>query len=153
MKKVDVKSIKDLEKYFKNKPSIKLEKNYTRKPMRKTLYKAIMGDNRPKTIRPKQGTVQCKRNKYRSIYDLILLIRYYYPEDSIVTILKGVVNEYNNKKTTFHKSMAWCPNVQRSNFRGPAPASLCLRIFYLDSFAYQGFPSFRTNFKDLMSNE
>ena len=153
MTKANVESIKDLEKFFKNRASIKLEKNYTRKPMRKTLYKAMMGDQRPKTMRPKQGTVQCPRNKYRSVYDLILLIRYYYPKDTIITILKGVINQYKDKNVPFHKSIAWCPNVKKSNFRGPAPRKYCLDRFYEDSFQSQGFPNFTTNFKTLMENE
>lgn len=65
-------------------------------------------------------TIQSDRGKYRSMNDLLLLIKHYHPTKSISTCLKDVCRIYYQQcnEGKYGSCFWYCPNIRRHNFRG-----------------------------------
>lgn len=137
MNKKDVKEIKDLEQYYSKARKIKfseeLEKKYENLSLFKIFYLFLHKKNETYYVR---GKLQCKAYKYRSMDELFVICKYYFPEITIKEILQKVIDLsiYFKNKDILIPIMLYCPDIRKLNFRGPS--------FYYDNYSNR---SLKTN--------
>lgn len=118
----NVKNIEELDQWLQGTRKINF-KNYfkDKKPTVEDIYKYTNSAG-PSSINTyfKNGSVQAAAGKYRSMNDIILLIKFYYPEKSIRDCIKDITVLYYAQcdAESYGPGFWFCPDVNRHNFRG-----------------------------------
>lgn len=120
--KRNVKNIKELDQWLQGTRKINFGEAFGKKqPTIADIYKNTnsAGTSSIKTYF-KNGTIQAAAGKYRSMNDIILLIKFYYPDKSMRDCIKDITVLYYAQcdAGAYGPGFWFCPDVNRHNFRG-----------------------------------
>lgn len=104
MRKRDVKTIKDLEKYYKKVRKIKFTDEITIKRL-KDIFEQIATCNTYYV----RGSFQCSYYRNRSIDDIIRLSKFYFPKLKVKKIIESYLEFKKDRKIVIFR----CPNIRK----------------------------------------
>lgn len=117
--KKNVKSLEDVEKWLANERKIRFifTKQENPKPTFDEIFEILIKEH-DDTYRVRGG-YHCGPGKDRSLQDLILITKYYYPEWSYIDIMSKVCNYYisQQKEEALFPTLGYCPDIDKYNFR------------------------------------
>ena len=147
MKKNEVKTKEDLEEYYNKCRKIKFAEGTIKPKNTLQVIKRILDyeDSSERTVFTRGGH-NCYHNKYRSLDDVIKIVKYYYPKKKIKDIIKTILKYQKTSDYDFY--FGWCPNIRKTNFRGVSFYSKFGDDNYRSSFKFQGFPNCKVNIAD-----
>lgn len=148
MNKKEVKTKEDLEEYYNKCRKIKFAEGTDKPKNTLQVIKRILGydGDSEKTVFTKGGH-NCYSNKYRSLDDVIKIVKYYYPKKKIKDIIKTILKYQESFCYNFY--FGYCPNIRKTNFRGfSAYGSYFGEHNFNSSFACQGFPNCKIKVTD-----
>lgn len=149
MNKKQVKTKEDLEEYYNKCRKIKFAEETPKPKNTLQIIKRVLGyeGDSEKTVFTKGGH-NCYCNKYRSLDDVIKIVKYYYPKKKIKDIIKTILKYQKSFDYNFY--FGYCPNIRKTNFRGKSwfENGSFGKNYFRSSFRFQGFPKCRVNVED-----
>ena len=132
MKKSDVKTIEEMEEYFKKCRKIKFKDDVNIKSLNDVFVNLFgthgTGDYKDNSVSTfyNKGSIHCEVSnnwggkKYRSINDFLLISKKYFPEKPATEIIKFLDSKEkeHNKEEGRGLMVAYCSQVRRYNIRG-----------------------------------
>lgn len=133
MYKKDVETLEQIEEYvanpyFKIRFSDKTEKHYKlKKDCRANMIYLIdlMLMRKLPTVHAVSGKPHCGQGRYRSIYDILLICKYYNQNITIkevFEVIKKVLKQDKELGFTSLPYFSYCPDIKKWNFRGVTSA-------------------------------
>ncbi len=117
MTKREVITREDVEQYYSQCRKIKfrdIEVSSIEQIIKETIF--TTGEN---TTVYTRGGRHCGARRYRSLDDIIKLVKFYYPETKINTIFTKIIELEDTLKTKNRSlSFIYCPNIRKDNFHG-----------------------------------
>ena len=148
MNKKQVKTKEDLEEYYNKCRKIKFVEGTPKPKNTLQIIKRILGysGESERTVFTKGGH-NCYHNKYRSLDDVIKIVKYYYPKKKIKDIIKSILKYQKTFDYKFY--FGYCPNIRKTNFRGLSRfGSEFGNSYFRSSFEFQGFPNCKISIVD-----
>ena len=148
MNKKQVKTKEDLEEYYNKCRKIKFVEG-TPKPNNtlQVIKRVLDYEGASERTIFTRGGHNCYSNKYRSLDDVIKIVKYYYPKKSIKDIIKTILKYQKTFDYGFY--FGYCPNIRKTNFRGITWYSSTFgKDHYRGSFKFQGFPNCKISIVD-----
>ena len=130
MKKTDVDSIEKLDVYYNKTRKMKFASNVKIDSIKDVYYNMyvceIDGNTHFKYADKtyfKNGTIQCKENKYRSIDDFIKVCKAYLPQTNVKDVFLFLLKEEERllKEENRYFLFSRCPAIRKYNIRGVSP--------------------------------
>ena len=147
MNKKQVKTKEDLEEYYNKCRKIKFVEGTIKPKNTLQVIKRVLGyeGDSEKTVFTRGGH-NCYSNKYRSLDDVIKIVKYYYPKKKIKDIIKSILKYQKTFDYKFY--FGYCPNIRKTNFRGISHYSTFGEYHFRASFEFQGFPNCKISIVD-----
>lgn len=153
MRKIDVITKEDLETYYNKCRKIKFKNNVKIKSYYDICKNILIKDNSLETVYIRNGH-HCDKNKYRSLNDVIIIFKHYFPKITICKIFNEIFKYEDHIYDNYKKYLAfgYCSNIRKSNFQGYS----LYESFYEDcggynfSFKTQGFPNCDIDFSEFI---
>lgn len=146
MNKKQVKTKEELEEYYNKCRKIKFVEGTIKPKNTLQVIKRILGYEgvSERTIFTRGGH-NCYANKYRSLDDVIKIVKYYYPKKKIKDIIKTILKYQKSFDYNFY--FGYCPHIRKTNFRGTTwyVSGFGSGNYYISSFEFQGFPNCKIN--------
>jgi len=115
MKKTDVITKEDIELYYKKCRKIRFNSTTTH-TVEQILSRLIyINESYPSATVYSRGGFHCDAEKYRSLDDIIKVVKYYHPELTVKQILIDI-SKYKDGDLYFR----YCPSIKKYNFAGRA---------------------------------
>lgn len=149
MNKKQVKTKEDLEEYYNKCRKIKFAEGTPKPKNTLQVIKRVLGyDGDSERTVFTRGGHNCNYNKFRSLDDVIKIVKYYYPKKKIKDII-GAILKYQ-KSFDYNFYFGYCPNIRKTNFRGRAwfETDSFGKNYFISSFECQGFPNCAVHITD-----
>ena len=114
MNKASVTNKEELELYYSKARKIKFADNFTPKTI-KEIFVKLNTANDSETVYIRNGE-HCEAYRNRSITDLILLSKKYFPDMSVKQILQDINKILNIKCVHLYVYTNYCPTIKKNNF-------------------------------------
>ena len=147
MNKKQVKTKEDLEEYYNKCRKIKFAEETEEPKNALQVIKRLLnyeGDSE-RTVFTRGGH-NCDPYKYRSLDDVIKIVKYYYPKKKIKDIIKTILKYQSSFEDGFY--FGYCPNIRKDNFRGSGFYGATFGNKTNGYFQSQGFPNCDVNVRD-----
>lgn len=111
----NVTSVEDIDKYFSNARRFRL-RGEPPKDVREVLRRLAFASEG--TVYPRGGK-HCATGRSRSIVDLVIVTKYYFPETTYSDVVRNIINEYLDKMANNERGLyiLYCPTISKYNFR------------------------------------
>lgn len=116
MKLDQIKTYEDLEYYFNKRRKIKFDDNVKIKSKYDILHHTFNPDHSLDTYY-KKGKIHCSKYKARSIVDILMLLKYYFPK-STLKLNFNYIKRFSKLIGGNGISYYYCNNIKKSNFHG-----------------------------------
>ena len=117
MKITDINNYEDLELYINKRRKIKFHDNIKIKTKRRILELIYDNDCSESTYYIK-GNLQCKKHKARSLIDILMLLKYYFPKSTLQNNFKYLTRFSKNIDDNMGMYIYYCPNIRKDNIHG-----------------------------------
>lgn len=122
MKKTDVKTVEDIEQYYKKCRRLKFKEGKEPKDL-KEVFARLLGNDTSATCGARGGH-HCHNGKYRSLDDYIAVSKTYFPDLTVKHIISELMYNFSKDKykasTTrnedYYVCARYCPNIRKDNF-------------------------------------
>lgn len=164
MYKKDVKTLEDIDTYvsnprFKIRFTDKAEKHYKLKRnggINMIFLVDLMLIRKLPTIHANTGREHCSQGRYRSVYDLMLICKYYNQNITLKELFTVIAKMLSRDPELGFMSLpyfSFCPNIQKWNFRGvTSPYNTETMLKWLRNYTFRdSFPSSEVKVSDIVT--